>query len=584
MLLQVEHLSRAGAFSDVGFSLRAGEILGITGLLGSGRSEIAEAVFGIHPADSGTITVAGERRTIRSIRDAVHAGIGYVPEDRLTQGLFLDVSIADNMVAASLDSYRTRGALLDRRRVRSSIADLFARLRIQAPHAGAVVRSLSGGNAQRVVLAKWLDRRPAILVLNGPDRRGGHRIQGGDHRDPARTGRGRHGDHRDLGRHPRARHQLPPDPHRARRQDRRRAGGRRDRREHHPAEDGRVSALARLRGPNNEGILVAVILVVVLAMSLASPAFFTANTFFALVRSSMVPLVLALGVLLVLVSGGIDVSFPAIAIFAAYATVTWVVDAGADPGPVVVVAVAMAVGALLGLANGVVIARFRLPTLIVTLGTQSVFRGVLIAYVGSAYISAAGLPSSISDLSGAHLFDVPGGGYLHFMVIPVALVTALVAFLLNRTVFGRSIFAIGGDTEAARRVGIRVVRTQVLLYVLVGALAAFGGVVFVILGRNANPQSLVGIELDIIAAVVLGGASIFGGRGSVLGTVLGVVLVQLINNNLVLLGVPSTWQRAAVGLLLLLGVSVQALTGARGRRRPAVGQAGQAGQKEVVAA
>ena len=168
VLLQVENLSREGGFQDVSFTLRAGEILGITGLLGSGRSEIAEALFGVHAADSGTIIVSGERRSIRSIRDAVRAGIGYVPEDRLTQGLFLDVSIADNIIASSLDSYRTRAGLLDRGKIRESIASLFARLRIQAPNVGAVVRSLSGGNAQRVVLAKWLDRRPAIIILNGP--------------------------------------------------------------------------------------------------------------------------------------------------------------------------------------------------------------------------------------------------------------------------------------------------------------------------------------------------------------------------------------------------------------------------------
>ena len=168
VLLSVENLSRTGGFSDVSFSLRGGEILGLTGLLGSGRSEIAEAIFGIHPADTGKIVVGGKEREIRSIRDAARAGIGYVPEDRITQGLFLDVSIAENMVASSLDSYRTRLGLLDRRRIRRSIAGLFARLRIQAPNAAAVVRSLSGGNAQRVVLAKWLDRKPSILVLNGP--------------------------------------------------------------------------------------------------------------------------------------------------------------------------------------------------------------------------------------------------------------------------------------------------------------------------------------------------------------------------------------------------------------------------------
>jgi simple sugar transport system permease protein len=103
----------------------------------------------------------------------------------------------------------------------------------------------------------------------------------------------------------------------------------------------------------------------------------------------------------------------------------------------------------------------------------------------------------------------------------------------------------------------------VALYVLAGVLAAVAGVLHVILGRNANPQALVGTELDIIAAVVLGGASIFGGRGSVLGTVLGVLLVQLINNSLILVGIPTAWQRAAVGVLLIVGVGIQALSAKR---------------------
>ena len=148
--------------------MRRGEILGITGLLGSGRTEIAEALFGVEPADCGTITLEGTPRRIRSIADAVRAGIGYVPEDRLTQGLFLDKSIADNMVAASLETYRGRTLLLDRARISRSMSELFTRLRIKAPNAKAPVRSLSGGNAQRVVIAKWLDRHPSVLMLNGP--------------------------------------------------------------------------------------------------------------------------------------------------------------------------------------------------------------------------------------------------------------------------------------------------------------------------------------------------------------------------------------------------------------------------------
>jgi simple sugar transport system permease protein len=326
-----------------------------------------------------------------------------------------------------------------------------------------------------------------------------------------------------------------------------------------------MDVLRRLRGANNEGVLVAVILVVMIAMSLASPAFLTPGTFFGLVRSSLVPLIFALGVLLVMISGGIDVSFPAIAIFAAYTTVAWSSENSFDPTLVGIFVIAIVIGALWGLLNGVVIARFRLPTLIVTLGTQGIIKGILLTYIGSAYISASRLPPSVAEAADAHLVDVPGAGYLHAMMVPVVVIVAVVWWMLKYTTFGRSIYAIGGDIEAARRVGIRVVRTQVLLYVLVGALAAVGGVIFVILGKNANPQSLVGTELDIIAAVVLGGASIFGGRGSVLGTVLGVLLVQLINNNLVLIGVPSTWQRAAVGVLLLIGVSVQALAALRSR-------------------
>lgn len=326
-----------------------------------------------------------------------------------------------------------------------------------------------------------------------------------------------------------------------------------------------MDLLRRLRGTNNEGVLVAVIIVVVIAMSLSSPAFLTPGTFFGLVRSSLVPLIFALGVLLVMISGGIDVSFPAIAIFAAYTTISWSSEASFDPTLVGIFVIAIVVGALWGLLNGIVIARFRLPTLIVTLGTQGIIKGILLTYIGSAYISASRLPGSVAQASDAHLVDIPGAGYLHAMMIPVLVIVVTVWWMLKYTTFGRSIYAIGGDIEAARRVGIPVVRTQVLLYVLVGALAAVGGVIFVILGKNANPQALVGTELDIIAAVVLGGASIFGGRGSVFGTVLGVVLVQLINNNLVLIGIPSTWQRAAVGVLLLVGVSVQALAALRSR-------------------
>ncbi len=167
-VLRVEGLGLDGAFEDVTFDLRPGEILGITGLLGSGRGEIAQALFGVAPAQRGRVEVDGTEVRIRDVRDAVAAGIGYVPSDRLTEGLFLDQSIADNVVAGSLDVHRGRFGLLDRIRLKGTIDSFFSALRIKAASVEAPIRSLSGGNQQRVVLAKWLARGPRVLILNSP--------------------------------------------------------------------------------------------------------------------------------------------------------------------------------------------------------------------------------------------------------------------------------------------------------------------------------------------------------------------------------------------------------------------------------
>lgn len=335
----------------------------------------------------------------------------------------------------------------------------------------------------------------------------------------------------------------------------------------------RTSALARLRGENNEGVIALSIVALAMVIGTLNPDFWSISTVFSVLRNSMVEVVLALGVLLVIVSGGIDVSFPAIAIFAAYTTVVIARNGDFDPGAVGAFLIAAVIGVLLGLVNAGLIAGFRLPTLIVTLGTQGMFRGVLLAYIGSKYI--AELPAGVDALSTRDLITIQQGNgtltRLHVFIIPVVVVCVLVGLLLRRTMIGRGIYALGGDAESARRAGFPIVRLQVFIYTCVGLLAGLAGMMHVTLSRNANPYELVGTELDVIAAVVLGGASILGGRGSVTGTVLGVVLISLIKNSLVLMGVPGAWQRAAVGLLLLIGVTVQAL-GARRRARASVNQ------------
>jgi len=326
----------------------------------------------------------------------------------------------------------------------------------------------------------------------------------------------------------------------------------------------------RLRGRNNEGVLALIIVALVVVMSLVNSEFFAVSTLFSVLRNSLVEIVFALGVLIVIISGGIDVSFPVIGIFAGYTTIVLAQRGEFDLGVIGAFLVAMVIGLLLGLVNGGLIARFRLPTLIVTLGTQGIFRGVLLAYVGSKYI--AELPADIAELSTTDLLVHQQGSSssrLHVFIVPVVLLCLAVHWLLQRTLFGRGVYALGGDSESARRAGFPVVRLQVAIYGLVGVLAGIAGVMHVTLSRNANPYELAGTELDIIAAVVLGGASILGGRGSVVGTVLGVLLISLIQNSLILMGVPGTWQRAAVGVLLVVGVSVQALGARRRARRTA---------------
>ncbi|GAA1165960.1 sugar ABC transporter permease [Microbacterium oxydans] len=331
------------------------------------------------------------------------------------------------------------------------------------------------------------------------------------------------------------------------------------------ATDTRIR-LPRIGRMSNELVLASIIVVLVIVMCAVNPAFFSVHTLFSILRSALVPMVFALAVLFVIISGGIDVSFAAIGIFAAYTTVSLAQGGGLDFGLVGILAFAIVIGGALGFVNGIVIARFRLPTLIVTLATQGIFKGVLLAYIGSRYI--AELPDGISWLSTANLISVESTrAYLPMLIVPVVLLVFGAALLLRRTMFGRGIYAMGGDLEGARRAGFPVVRLQIMLYVLVGAVAAIGGLIHVVLGRSANPQDLVGTELDVIAAVVLGGASIFGGRGTVTGTVLGVLLVQIINNSLILMGVPTAWQRAAVGFLLVIGVGIQAVMARRASRR-----------------
>ncbi len=168
-ILEVEELSDGARFRDVGFNLRAGEILGFSGLVGAGRTEVFETLFGIRERKAGRVRLFGKEARIRSPRDAIRLGLGYLPEDRKEQGLFLEMAVSDNIVAAALDRCR-RFVELDRGKVARFSEDYRARLAIATPSIHQKVLNLSGGNQQKVVLAKWLLVNPRILVVDEPTR------------------------------------------------------------------------------------------------------------------------------------------------------------------------------------------------------------------------------------------------------------------------------------------------------------------------------------------------------------------------------------------------------------------------------
>jgi simple sugar transport system ATP-binding protein len=168
VVLSVRGGTRPECFTDVNLDLKAGEVLGITGLLGSGRDTLALALFGLLSMTSGDIVVGGKAVRLDSPRTAMRNGIGYVPEDRLTEGLFLDHSIGANIIVRTIDSLRTRLGLLDIRKANELARKWVSELRIKTPDVSRAVSTLSGGNQQRVVLAKWLSASPKILILNGP--------------------------------------------------------------------------------------------------------------------------------------------------------------------------------------------------------------------------------------------------------------------------------------------------------------------------------------------------------------------------------------------------------------------------------
>jgi len=317
---------------------------------------------------------------------------------------------------------------------------------------------------------------------------------------------------------------------------------------------------AAIRGARHELCLALFASVLALLIGRSNPAFFSLANFYDLLRNCSVLGIFTLGVLLVLISGGIDISFTAIAVCSMYICSRILIACGAQGAIYSALLLSGAIGALLGTINAALVTSFRTPALIVTLGTASLYRGFTLAFIGTAVITD--LPRGLISFSKIVLFErSAAGGEVYGLspfILLFAAIAAATAVVLRFSILGRGVYALGGDPVAARRAGYAVNRIQFFVYGYAGFLAGLAGISHATMMRNANPFDLVGTELTVIAAAVLGGASISGGRGTVAGAVLGVFVLVLIQNSLLLLGIPTTWHRVAVGAVIIISTALNA--------------------------
>jgi simple sugar transport system permease protein len=307
----------------------------------------------------------------------------------------------------------------------------------------------------------------------------------------------------------------------------------------------------------HEFYLAALIGLMVIGLGISSEDFLTLGNIFDMSVSSAILGIMACGLFVVLIAGGIDISFPATAAIAQYVMATYVLSIGGNF--FIAFLIAAAVGMLLGLINAVLVYKLKVPAIIITISTLNLFFGLLIYFSNGAWLY--GFPNWFMD--GVEWFTFVGSdGYDYGLSLPIITLVAVVlftSFLMSKTRLGRQIYAMGGNADAASRIGINLFGIHLFVYGYMGALAGIASVVQTQITQSVAPNSLMGFELTVLAAVVLGGTSMTGGKGTLMGVVLGVALLAIMKNGLTLLGVPSYWHAVVTGLIIVFSISMTAL-------------------------
>ena len=287
-----------------------------------------------------------------------------------------------------------------------------------------------------------------------------------------------------------------------------------------------------------------------------SEYFFTGRNFLNISRAISIRGILAVAVTILLISGSLDLSLAAVAAAAAMATAS-LMNNGYDPN--IAFLGGIVTGAILGSINGIIIVKFRIPPIIGTLGTLLAFRGLGYVFSGGDSI-VIGAQTWAYLGRGTTFFDLPVSFIVFLAILSVFWV------LLNYSAVGSYIYSIGSDPDPCRYVGINVDKIRFSLFIFSAIIAAFSGLILLSQGGTAQPRALQGAELDIIAAVLLGGVALKGGKGSLVGTFLGMCIIGVVNNGSILMNIPAYWQMVFRGVILIIAVTLDSFRKGGGYR------------------
>jgi rhamnose transport system permease protein len=308
------------------------------------------------------------------------------------------------------------------------------------------------------------------------------------------------------------------------------------------------------------GILIALLLVII-AATIANPNFlFSADGWRDLLLTPSILVLLAVGQAIVIITRNVDLSVGSVLGLSAYLCGRLFIDLEGIP-IIAVFVIVIIFGALLGLVNGALVAFAKVPSLVITLGTLYAYRGINVLWTGGDRINASDLPRDFLALGTGQILFIP------ILTIIALVVLAIAGWLMKNTRGGREFYAIGSDPAAAELYGLPVTRRLLTAFVLSGALAGLGGVLYAARYGTISSQAGSGWELDAVGAAVIGGVAIFGGSGTVWGAAIGAVLLLTINRALPILGIPDFWQRAVVGALIIGAIVLDRVLAIRQKRK-----------------